>query len=394
MLRSNTVTCTNTTTDLLSGRYWLTGKLSESTCCPALDIARSVMQLCPIYILAHIIIGEALSSRLTRRPLRHLYFHRYSQMYRLLRKLLSDRRASIHRKMWALIQVAMVEGTVKRFDLQKLHMAAMDNLVESQGGIESCSVEKDEDAFAELSSRLYAGQLVRDPVLVTDGNYLTSIRTRFLRSMHSICRWAASLNTRLFAEHSIEPDSQQGRDDDLEQLSLYLDQLENQQLLAHTESACHQRGNEACISSLSLVLTFVECNLLPADARSFLASVQACLGRTPGSLSEEKRFHDIHPAVIAYNISCVRSRLFHDPRYRREMRISQAIADALKLTMYLNGQTITAIVTWLIEIIRDVSRFEFRGTRSQPNLLVPHDDYLQVLKQEIEETCQLHFRCE
>lgn len=307
-------------------------------------------------------------------------------MYHLLNTLLSDPEASIYRKLWSLIQVAMVEATVKRFDLQALHTTAMDDFLESQGDINTWRIKEDDGAFGYLASRLYALQLARNPGPIVDNHRFTGIKRRFMRNMKGICRWIASLDKHAAADGSTDLTKCYGSECELEWFALYFDQLELQQLLADTEAACRSRSEETLASSFSLLLTFVEWNFRPVTVRSFLASVQTnILGSidTP-SAGNDTRFPSVHPTVVAYNISYVRAYWFPDPDYRREMKISQAITDAKQILAILEPGTAMEIVTWLVKTVKIVSRINSSGVQDRPELSVFDDEQLLALERDIE----------
>lgn len=299
-------------------------------------------------------------------------------MYRQLNDLLSDQEASPYRKLWALIQVAMVEGTVKRFDLQALHTTAMDDFIESQDGITSCRVEKGDEAFAQVASRLFAGRLVRGSALVTSDHRFATIRTRFMQVMNDICSWTALVYEQVSAAAYVSSD------DELDWLPIYMDQLELQQLRSITESVDQSPCHEAVTSTLSMVLTFVECELDLIAARSFLASVQAHIcGSIPYPSKKGSAEHSVNPVVVAYNISCARTQSFPDPNCAREMKISQAIADAQRILAMLDPATATTIVMWLVGIVNAVSRTRVKSRQVKLGLSSFGRNQLQALEQEI-----------
>lgn len=308
-------------------------------------------------------------------------------MYRLLNELLSDQKAGTYHKLWALIQVSMVEATVKRFDLQALHTAAMDDFLESQGDITTCHIQEDDDAFAYLASRLYAGQLARTYVPIMDKNRLATIQRRYMRNMRDICKWVVSLDRRTTANDSLMSEGCDHSEGELDWLSSYFDHLELQQMFADTESACRHRSEEALVSSLSLLLTFVEWNFRPVTAQSFLASIQTnILGSVECSSGEVgTKLPSVHSTVVAYNISYMRAHWFPDPDYRREMKISQAITDAKQIMAILNPETVTTIVTWLIRTVKMVSQANTGGVQGERKLSVFDNDQLLALELEIEE---------
>lgn len=345
------------------------------------------MQLCPMYSLGHIIIGEAISSRAAQRPVRPWYYLRCSQIYRQLNKLLIDPEVGIFRKMCALTQAAMVERVVNRPDLEALHTAALDDLVERQGSLTTSRLKEGDATFANVATRFYADAMIRKTIVIKSARRFATVKTRFMRCVRDICEWTLLPNHSMFDTSFQNTDEQTYVGKDLKWLPIYFDLLEFELLPPYAESTWSTRNKEALTSALSLIMTFVECNLHVAAARSFLTLVEAYIWGglpSPATSSDTSSLAHVNQITIAHNISCARTESFPDPDYNREMKISQTMADAQAVLALLDPAAAAFITAWFVAIVKSVSSARFHGSHEELRALALSHDRTDSIALDIE----------
>lgn len=328
------------------------------------------MQICPIHTLSHVIVAETILSKMTRRPVRDIYFRRYAQLYRSLNALLSDPTAGVYRKLWAILQVSMVEYVCQRFDLQLIHTAAIDDFIDSQGGMVDYKYAANDGGFAQLVSRLYIGPMARSDILMLDYRRLKSSKGRFLRMMKKIWAWKSHMQKHDINDFEEEVSCEHSTSNticDLDDISDYLSDLINITDPRDTNDII-QDHNVAFICSLALILTFVECQLPRIAARSFLCVVQSCL-RDSAELPREgmSRLEKIHSCVVLYTIGYIRHQVFPDDGYSRAFRISRNLLDCQKILRILSPGMKVSLVRWMVDSVLHVSQVRDNDDDSDEN---------------------------
>lgn len=376
--------------DLVRGRSWLLGTSEKAKFCPALSLSHLLIQIDPIYVLAHIIIGEFLLSKSTQRPLRKAYYKRRAEIYKETNTILLDQDISVHRKMWTLIQLAMLEATARRSDLQAIHIKALDEFVESMGGITAAFSHDQEDVFTHASARLYAGPLVRTPIPIRFVPQLNRVKDRFFACMSSIQEWISTFRIWISVTDLAEFRSYTVSNRQLDMLTNYLRNLVRKWRAAEVMSTSLETNSGALICGLSLARTFVECNSSPAMAFNFLYEVQESLScSVMTSTRPEHGLDDLHPAAAAYGMSCIRSKLFTDKKgHSREARISQALSDAHKIFLLLSVTRRIEIVEWLMASVQMVAALACDDQPLKKHISTCFEgEQLQALEDEIERAC-------
>lgn len=352
-----------------------------------MSLARSLMQVDPIYVLSHIVIGESVLSKMTHKPVRKHYYLRSAQMYKAINILLADQYAPFSQKLWALIQVAMVENTARRMDLQAIHTRALDDFVESYGGFAASSRVGMDDAYLDASSRLYAGQLARSVLPVPDFLHFKAVTARFILSLTSIWTWMHVLRANSSKYYESWTDSGPRP---LSGLLNYLKNMVHQDQFEDTSplDPISNRGAIFCI--LSINLTFVQCPASFDAILDFLVRAQQCMCATATiSPRTGHELDNIHPAAAAYSISCTRSEVFPQNSTHTECEISQALADAHKVFYLLSKARRDEIITWLLESISVVASLRDNGEAAWERYSQVDCVKLQALEEELEESWRL-----
>lgn len=287
------------------------------------------MPVCQVYVLAHIVLGEYLLSRMNGVPVREHFYSRTAQMYQAINRLLTDPETTTGRKLWTFIQAAMVEHTVRRIDLQQLHVRALDALVESHGGLIKFTETATDDVFLQVSSRLYANQFARTAVPPTDRYQLRAIVARFTLCLTSINAWMCSLRS-----NSI-PQSRTRRPD---------------LLLAYLDEIAHRGVNAgALFCPLSICLTLVGSSSTIENTLQFLLRIEELMFNTTTVKPKTSReLNNLHPVAAAYTICCVRSELFPEIR---EFCVSETLVDAHKIFALLGEESKMEILRWLVDCV-------------------------------------------
>lgn len=129
---------TDQQTVLTQGRQRLFGTSANPFYCPALHVVQNgALEKLPVYVETHIAIAEHMLCTSRAAPLSANFFRRRSSAYRAVADLMSNPSASISEKMMSLCFLTVTEHAVGRYDLQRLHLNAMHDLVERHGGMRS-----------------------------------------------------------------------------------------------------------------------------------------------------------------------------------------------------------------------------------------------------------------
>ncbi len=310
------------------------------------------MQVDPIYVLSHVIIGEMIISRVTQQPLRPHYYSRCAHMYKAMSDLLSDEDATFHRKVWSLIQLAMLERTAQKPKLQAMHMQALDDFIESRGGVTALLSYEERDDPVYLNCRLFAAQFVSSEVQIPTFRQFENIKARFLLSLHRIQSWTSMLHGRDTSTSQDNPFSNADSLRKLNPITNYLHHLIEKWLSDNESPDSFQNNSGAFFCSFSLAMTFVESEASPQAAFDYLHKAQNFMSASTTVQSQlGKELDNLHPAAAAHIFGAVRLEDFPDGGIAREIKISQALIDAHKAFMLLSDERRIEMTTWLVECV-------------------------------------------
>lgn len=343
------------------------------------------MPICHIYVLAHIVLGESILSQMTQQSVRQSHYLRSAQMYKAISTLLADHRATFGQKLWTLIQVAMVEGTAQRNDLQQLHIKALDELVEANGGLPAYTELAADNVFLQASSQFYAGQLARSAILPVTKQRFEAVKTRFMTSLAKLEVWMCSIQSQRDSHHRGAAENKCSQIP--RQLLSYLTHLVKEDNGKKMTLGRLKTDSGALFCCLSICLTFVECFPTIDGIQAFLLRVEQSMYDTATvQLQDGYMLDNLHPAAAAYSISCVRSEIFPDQSRSREFRISQALVDAHKMFLLLSSGRKAEVLMWLTDCISTVSMLSSHGAAMRCEQTNFTSVKLANLEREIEES--------
>ena len=101
-----------------------------------------MMQTDPMLAKTYILLAESVWSRAVQRTPRPYYYLRRAQMYKTVNDLLSNNQVGLYQQLIVIIYLATVEYANGQHDLVNMHVTAVDNLVESRGGLRAFVPEK------------------------------------------------------------------------------------------------------------------------------------------------------------------------------------------------------------------------------------------------------------
>ncbi|ETN38249.1 uncharacterized protein HMPREF1541_06280 [Cyphellophora europaea CBS 101466] len=123
---------------LTEGRQRLFGTSSIPLYCPAVHVVRNgALERLAAYAETHIVLAEHTICKLRGTPLSANFFRRRANAYRSVAELMRNPDASFDEQMMAMMCIMLTEHFLGRSDLQLLHLRAMHDLVERNGGIQA-----------------------------------------------------------------------------------------------------------------------------------------------------------------------------------------------------------------------------------------------------------------
>ena len=315
--------------------------------CPAFDVARALLQVCPIFVMTNILVAESILSQVTHRDLRPQFYSRRAQIYKAVNDLLSDDRASLYHKIIAIMDLALIEYANGRLDIQALHIKAVDQFIESRGGVAMFRLQAEDIVFGRVSARFYTSQFVRSEVQIPTFRHLKVVKKRFIDSLHRIENW---ISTHRFPVAST--DIVAVNHNELDLLIDYLYHLQ-QQSVVHGEMPTPSpfyKMSGAHFCALSLAMTMVEYNLTSADAFAYLYRAQEYMRRsTEVSQHGGEGLEKLHPFAAGHIFSHTRSVVFDDFDDAKELAICQVVVDAQKIFVLLSETRRVELSKFLLE---------------------------------------------
>ena len=309
------------------------------------------MQVSPIYVMTNIIIAESTFSRATNRQLRAEYYLRRAQMYKLVSSLLSNKSASLHQQAFAVMSLAIVEYSNGETNAQETHIQAVDEMIESIGGIAVFGSRFRDAVMQPVTSRFYMVQFLRSEVRMSTLEQLEIVRRRFIRSLYRIRKWFAAFRDQVASSEAVSF----GRPD-LDPLSDYLYHLI---LISTTHSSEPKPFSEvsgAHFCALSLCMTMVEYDLSPPATFTFLQRTQDSM-RDSVEISHDQivSLRKLHAYAAGHIFSHTRSELLDDFGERKELAICQSVVDAQKIFVLLGDASRARLSAWLVHNIQRLS---------------------------------------
>ncbi|KIY03145.1 uncharacterized protein Z520_01612 [Fonsecaea multimorphosa CBS 102226] len=333
------------------GRCWLWGTSQTPRYCAALYTLQTLIED-PIYVLVAIVLGEGILDRLTLRSPRPRYYHRRAQIYKKANTLLSDETASFPQKALTIMYLAILEYVSARHDLQEMHIQALDDFVESNGGVAIFRTRSESHEIFLCSARSYVTQFVRAEVCLPTRSRLQSTVSRYLYNLSQVHRWESNFKARLSAEdvpllhHRLR----------LQPLIDYLEHLgQIRTSVERTRVWDAASGGHFCV--YSLVITLVEFTHSPDTVFEFLEQVQECMiASIDKSLQNESDLNGLHPFATGQMIGYVRTLMFRDVGNVKEIRICQAQADAQKVFALLSQSRRDELVSYFVGSVLGLAR--------------------------------------
>ena len=359
------------------GRRWLWGTSQNPRHDPVYDLARALIQTSSVIVLTKVILAGSILSRITQRDPQPQYYMRRSQIYKMVNSLLSDDEASFHEKIIAIMALAIVEYASGRSDLQALHIKALDDLIESKGGVNLFRSRIKNVGLLYVSARFYASQFIRTEVRISTMQQLRAVKRRFIHSLSRIHLWHLSFMSQLPPKNTLD----EWRDK-LRQLTQYLYHLMEASLFKSGTPKSFDKTSGAHFCAFSLVMTLVEYEQSPTLTVDFLDRVQQCLlNSTEISPQAGKELYNLHPFAAAHMFSATRSEAFGDDNGVKEIKICRAIVDAQKMFVVLSEVRRIEIVTYLVGSILTLTNTIATG---HEDAAMPFSrKRLQLLEQEI-----------
>ena len=306
------------------------------------------MQVSPIYVLTNIVIAESTLSRATNRQMRPEYYQRRAQMYKMVSGLLSSKAASLHQQTFAAMSLAIVEYSSGNIQAQALHVQAVDEMIESIGGIAAFGSRFQDATLQPVTTRFYVVQFLRSEVRISSLQYLDIVRRRFIQSLYRIRKWFATFHDQKTSSDTVSVDIS-----DLELLSDYLYHLIEVSTTHSSEPKPFSEISGAHFCALSLCMTMVEYDLSPPAPLTFLQRTQDAM-RDSVEISHEQGhgLRKLHTYAAAHVFSHMRSELLDDFGEQKELAICQSVVDAQKMFVLLGEVTRARLSTWLVQCIQ------------------------------------------
>ena len=293
--------------------------------------------------LTLVVHAESVYGRTTERPPRPHYYARRAQIYKRVSELLANKHALFQRKLLAIQHLAVLEFIHGDSDVQATHIHALDQYVESEGGIVDTFSRIEDTSMLCFAARFYSAEFLRVQVQIVTSPQLKIITERFSCSLRGIQAWACQMRSQLspMARHRSE----------LSHLINYLYHLIEVWLSDRCSKLFHIVSG-AWFCSFSLAITLSEYSQTFSEAFDFLLRVQQCMRNSTGISSQfGEELADLHPFATGVIIGHLRAQTFANlPEARqKELTISQAVVDAQKLFALLGEASRIKLVEFALE---------------------------------------------
>ncbi|KIW17363.1 hypothetical protein PV08_04557 [Exophiala spinifera] len=260
--------------------------------------------------------------------------------------------SSFPRKALTIMYLAMLEYVSGRQDLQEMHIQALDDFVESNGGVAIFRTRSESPEILLCSARSYVTQFVRAEVCLPTISRLQSTVSRYLDSLAQVHRWASNFRAQLSSEAVSLPHYRLR----LRPLIDYLGHLG--QIRTSVESTrVWDAASGAHFCVYSLVITLVEFTHSPEKVFEFLEQVQECMmASVDKGLQNESDLDGLHPFSTGQMIGYVRTLMFRDVGDVKEIRICRAQADAQKVFALLSQGRRDELVSYFVGSVLALDR--------------------------------------
>jgi hypothetical protein len=314
-------------------------------------------------------------------------------MYKSVRELLANEQISFHRKLWALIQISMLEHTAQRPELQAIHAQAIDEFVQANGGISALLSQSAKDDPVQLNCRLFAVQFVRSGTFNLTSAQIFTASSSFLHLLLRMRTCASRCAShRPFSNHHHDNSDGHELTNPLSPLVDYLYHLLRKWSAASAIPTAFQANMGALVCIFSLAITIVEHDLSTASTLLYLKRTQNSMQRSTTLMRLPGReLENLHPVAAAYIFGQVRSEMFPQRADEREVRISQLLVDVQRTCALLGPERRR------IEVMGQVLRFvmymtglaAYRlGEEGEENMIGVLDrDWLAGLQREVDTEC-------
>ena len=239
--------------------------------------------------------------------------------------------------------LAVLEFTNGESDVQATHIHALDQYIESEGGIAITLSRIEDISMLYLGARFYCTQFLRAEVQIAAVSRLKMISKRFSCSLHHIQTWTSTTRS--------QPSPIASCRSELSQLINYLYHL-IEVWLSDRRSKLFHTVSGAFFCSFSLAVTLSEYNRSSAEVFDFLCRVQDCMCRsTEVSPQFGKELAELHPYAAAHIIGYIRAQTFADlpDAKQSELRVCQAVVDAQKMFVLLREASRIELVRYSLE---------------------------------------------
>lgn len=305
---------------------------------------------------------------------------RRAQAYKAMDELLQQQDLSFDRKLFGLIQLYKMEQFVGSPALEDLHLQALNDCIESNGGISDLLHRRPDDVV--LDPIFYAGQFVHARLPILKYEVFEAMRTSFIESLKRVELWVESLQLpNCVAAGAAKTDEQVGMVNAPKVCNIvrYTNHIITKWWEQDTE--CSFQESAVFFFGFVLCTIMVEAKFGAVEAIAFLARAQHCMETSAlsfGSACSEGI--KLKPKVAAKILSHVR-RKFADAESRlanEEIRVCQAAIAAQRAFTLLQAPT-------RLRLTRKLAKFAFVVTGAADEEL-RDDGFLDQLQGEMFES--------
>jgi hypothetical protein len=263
---------------------------------------------------------------------------RRAQAYNAMNELLRDKAVCAERKLFGLIQLMRMEQFVGCPSLEALHLGALHDYIESNGGL-SGFLQKADDSVA-FKPIFYAGQFVNTNLQVSTYPALETIQNNFMNALIRIQAWASLLHRK----HVVGSESQKQTGlsvmTKLQSLRSYADNMISQSSRSDLEISF--QASATFFFCFILCMIMVEANFSSEQAINFLVRAQDVL-ESSAVVNDEgnRKVVQLKPKVAAKILCHVRRELSGtggDPAIE-EIQVCHAAVDAQRAFSLLSNST-------------------------------------------------------
>jgi len=280
-------------------------------------------------------MAEHLLCKLQCSQLSTNFYKRRAEAYKAANELILHASASFDEQLSGLLHLQMVDYTVGRPDLQKIHILAIDRLIESKGGL-LVSLRPERDTHTLVEPAILAVQYVIAEFRISDYPHLDRIIKGFIESLRHIRLWVRNVrNQDTSFENSTTNATKCSR------LEEYINNLINSWLRA--KDAPYVQAASAFHLIYALCVTLADNNFDSNDTTFLLDSMQYHMEKSTDIDPSGRQFCHLFSGSAACMLSHVRRKFspMHEPRenVQRELKICQACIDAAKIFPLLSTST-------------------------------------------------------